>query len=164
LKIVVPVRHPGEVAASLAARDRASFELSSALWLKYNLLAERQSRGLPRVFVEYSNLLSDWRKEIDRIVQALSIVMTERDERGIETFLNQGLHREKCSGPPVEGFGEPWMGRVYAALSSAARDVPLNLDAMDEIFFAYRACERTFRISSDEFRDRVRQDAGLKLS
>ncbi len=155
LKMVVPVRHPGEVAASLAARDRISFELSSALWLKYNLLAERRSRGLPRVFVEYSNLLHDWRRETDRMGEALSIVMTDRDDRGIEAFLSADLHREQCAGPPVEVFGQPWMGRVYTALSSAARDAPLNLGALDEIFSAYRACERAFRVSSDEFRGRL---------
>ena len=50
--VVIPVRHPQESIASHAARDRASPELSSALWLKYNLLAERHTRALPRVFVE----------------------------------------------------------------------------------------------------------------
>ena len=54
IKIVVPIRHPDEVAASLAARDGASRELSGVLWLKYNLLAERKSRGFSRVFVEYA--------------------------------------------------------------------------------------------------------------
>jgi len=60
---VIAVRHPQEVIASLAARSGASPELSSALWLKYNLLAERHTRALPRLFVEYPNLLDNWRRE-----------------------------------------------------------------------------------------------------
>ena len=64
IKVAIPVRHPNEVAASLGARDRVSFELSSVLWLKYNLLAERGSREFPRVFVEYSNMLHDWRRRL----------------------------------------------------------------------------------------------------
>ena len=52
---------------------RAQPELSCALWLKYNLLAERQTRGMRRVFVEYANLLGNWRQEIARISTALSI-------------------------------------------------------------------------------------------
>jgi hypothetical protein len=154
LNIVIPVRHPAEVAGSLATRDGASLELSSALWLKYNLLAERQSRGLPRVFVEYSNLLSDWRQEVDRISAALSIVLAERDEIAIDAFLSRDLHRSRVAGPPLEVFGQPWMSGVYAQFSAAARDAPLDLQVMNEIFSAYRAGERTFRLSSNEFRNR----------
>lgn len=51
--IIIPVRHPGEVSASLIARDRMSVELSLLLWLKYNLLGERLSGAWPRVFVEF---------------------------------------------------------------------------------------------------------------
>lgn len=57
---VVALRHPQEVIASVAASRRLSPELPHALptamWLKYNLLAERNTRGMPRVFVEYKNL------------------------------------------------------------------------------------------------------------
>src|SRR5262249_46567311 len=67
LKFVIPIRHPTEVARSLATRDGTSFELSNALWLKYNLLAERSTREYARAFVEYPNLLRDWREEISRV-------------------------------------------------------------------------------------------------
>jgi hypothetical protein len=82
---VIAVRHPQAVIASLAAQVRASAharvssELSGALWLKYSLLAERHTRGLPRVFVEYANLLDDWRREVKRISAALPIDLTTRD-------------------------------------------------------------------------------------
>ncbi|HEY0228852.1 MAG TPA: sulfotransferase family protein, partial [Mycobacterium sp.] len=55
--VVIAVRHPQEVAASLGALMRATPELASALWLKYNLLAERQTRNVPRVFVDYADVL-----------------------------------------------------------------------------------------------------------
>ncbi len=51
---VIAVRHPEEVIESLAKRAsrqiyvHASPELSSAWWLKYTLLAERDTRGVPR--------------------------------------------------------------------------------------------------------------------
>ena len=48
IRMVIPVRHPQEVVASLATRDGATPELASALWLKYNLLAERHSREFAR--------------------------------------------------------------------------------------------------------------------
>src|SRR5262245_44807957 len=69
LKVIIMVRAPGEVVASLRARDNTSNELGQLLWLKFNLLVERQTRALPRIFVEYSSLLSDWRRQILRIAK-----------------------------------------------------------------------------------------------
>jgi hypothetical protein len=149
---VVAIRHPEEVAASLAAYDRASLELGNALWLKYNLLAERQSRSMPRVFVEYSNLLRDWRTEIARVEKALSIELAERDDAAIGDFLTQDLHRHLNSGRVAKAFGQRWSSQVYKALSAAAQDAPLNLDVLDDVFQSYRVCEREFRISLDDFR------------
>lgn len=150
-KTVIPIRHPDQVAASLAARDGTSFELSSVLWLKYGLLAERSSRGLPRVFVEYPNLLQDWRREVGRISTGLGINLSAADEAAIDQFVDGSLHRHKESGAPSDPFGQSWTADVYAALSAAARDLPLNLQALDAIFSAFAACERTFRVSLGEF-------------
>ena len=152
--VVVPVRHPQEVAASLTARDNASPELSSALWLKYNLLAERQSRGVPRVFVDYLRLLTDWRGEISRISAALSVDLSVRDEGAIESFLRHDLRRQRHSGAVPEVFGQPWVSTVYAALSAAARDEPVDTAALDEVLDAYRACERGFRVALTDFAGR----------
>jgi len=154
VKIIIPVRHPEEVAASLATRDGLSFELSTVLWLKYNLLAERQSRRLPRVFVEYSELLNDWRRQIARISEALSIDLSRSDEAAIDAFLSDDLHRHKHVAPPADLFGQTWTARVYSSFCSASRGSALDFHLLDEIFWAFGACERTFRIALDEYRTR----------
>ena len=154
LAAAVPVRHPQEVSASLAARYRMSPELATALWLKYNLLAERHSRGLPRVFIEYSNFLQDWRAEVSRIEAALPVDLSVRDEAAIDDFLSPDLRRQRHGARIAEVFGAPWISRVYAALSAAARDEAVDTNALDEIFDAYRACEHAFRVSHDEFQSR----------
>jgi hypothetical protein len=154
LAAAVPVRHPEEVSASLAARYRISPELASALWLKYNLLAERHSRGLPRVFIEYSSLLQDWRAEVSRIEAALSIDLSVRDEAAIDDFLSPDLQRQRRGARLEEVFGERWTSRVYTALSAAARDEPLDTNALNAIFDSYRACEHAFRVSLEEFQTR----------
>jgi hypothetical protein len=154
LAAAVPVRHPEEVSASLAARYRMSPELATALWLKYNLLAERHSRGLPRVFIEYSNFLQDWRAEVSRIEAALSIDLSVRDEAAIDEFLSPDLRRQRHGARTAEVFGERRISRVYAALSAAARDEPLDTEALDEIFASHRACEHAFRVSLEEFQTR----------
>jgi hypothetical protein len=148
---VIAVRHPQEVTASLAAINRASPELASALWLKYTLLAERHTRALPRVFVEYTNLLDNWRMEITRISAALAIDLNTRDEGAIEQFLKPDLHRRRHCGPVTEPFGTDWISAVYEALRAAARDEPWDESALDRVFEAYWASERGFRTAFEDF-------------
>ena len=148
---VIAVRHPQEVTASLAALNRTSPELASALWLKANLLAERHTRGLPRVFVEYANLLDDWRREIKRISAALAIDLNTRDEGAIEEFLEPDLHRQRDCGPVTEPFGTDWISAVYEALRAGARDEPWDQSELDRVFEAYRASEHGFRAAFEQF-------------
>ena len=149
---VIALRHPQEVAASLAASgDRASPELSSALWLKYTLLAERHTRALPRVFVEYANLLEDWHREAKRISAALPIDLDNRDEGAIEEFLRPDLRNQRHCGPVTEPFGTDWISTVYEALGAAARDEPWDGLALDRIYEAYRASEHGFRTAFEDF-------------
>ncbi|AQT82639.1 sulfotransferase family protein [Mycolicibacterium litorale] len=155
---VIAVRHPEEIIGSLEKRARqqnyveASPELTCAWWLKYSLLAERETRGVPRVFVEYTNLLEDWRREMKRISAALAIDLNVRDETGVGDFLTPNLRHHRTGGPVAEPFGTDWIGTVYAALSAAARDESLDAAALDRVFDGYRACERGFRQALDDSR------------
>lgn len=146
------VRHPQEVIASAAANAPATSELTNSLWLKYNLLSERDTRAVPRVFVEYPNLLDDWRREIKRISAALAIDLDSRDEGAIDEFLTPNLRRQRYDGPMIEPFGTDWNSTVYEALSAAARDEPWDDSALDSVFEAFRASEHTFRTASENFR------------
>jgi hypothetical protein len=157
VKVIVPIRNPMEVAASLAARAQiqASLELRQAMWLKYNLLAELHSRPFPRVFTEYSSLLEDWRLQVARISRALDLDLATDAAAAVDAFLTPELHRQRCSGPITEVFGYPWLSDTYAILSEAARDRPLDVARLDEILRAYRTCERAFRTSLDDWRRRL---------
>jgi hypothetical protein len=73
LAVVVSLRHPLEVAASLEARDSLSRGHALSLWLQHVLAAERESRGLPRCFIAYDGLLRDWRSAIRTIGEALEV-------------------------------------------------------------------------------------------
>ena len=147
---VIAVRHPQEVIASLAARTGASPQLSSALWLKYNLLAEKYTRGMPRVFVGYANLLDDWHREIKRISAGLDIDLNARDECAVEGFLKQDQRRHRDCGPVTEPFGTDWISVVHEALRAATRDEPWDESALDRAFEAYRASEYSFRTAFED--------------
>jgi len=156
---VIAVRHPEEVVGSLAKRGdrqyyiRNSPELTSAWWLKYSLLAERDTRGLPRVFLDYANLLEDWRREIKRISVALAIDLdATRGERAIEEFLTSDLRHHRQRGPITEPFGADWLSSVYEVMSAAARDEPCDEAALDRVYEAYRSSEYGFRMAFGDYR------------
>lgn len=149
----IAVRHPQEVIGSMAARHGASPELSSALWLKYSLLAERETRDVPRVFVDFANLLDDWRREVKRISGALAIDLHTRNEHAIDEFLTPDLRHQRNHGPVTEPFGTDWISVVYETLSAAARDEPWNQSGLDRVFEAYRESEHGFRMALTEFYD-----------
>lgn len=149
---VVAVRHPQEVTASLAARDQVSAELGSALWLKYNLLAERHTRDMPRLFVEYGNLLDNWRREIKRVSSALSLDLATPRDGEIESFLRQDLRHQRKPGRVLEFFGSDWLSRVYGTLEAATRDKPWESSSLDRVYLAYGTSEHDFRIVFEDFR------------
>jgi hypothetical protein len=123
---VVAVRHPDEVAASLAARDGVPIELANTLWLKYNVLAEQGSREIPRVFVEYSNLLTDWRREVDRIARILAFDLSTTQDQAIAAFLSPDLRHQRVSADLQERRSLTRAQRVYEVLSMASRDASFS--------------------------------------
>ena len=150
---VIAVRHPQEVIGSLSSLAGATPELTSALWLKANLLAERHTRGLPRVFVDYASLLEDWRREITRVSAALEVELNTRGEGEIAEFLTPDLRRQRSCDSVTDFFGTDWISVVYEAVRAAARDESWDGSALDRVFEAYRASEHDFRTAFEASRD-----------
>ncbi len=92
-------RHPMEVMRSLKTRNKFSSWKGYLLWLKYVLEAERGSRGYPRVFVTYEDLLSDPVATIEQISQTLWLPLPEdRDAllKEATNFLSANLRHERA--------------------------------------------------------------------
>lgn len=155
VKVVVSVRHPNEIIASLVARDKISVELASTLYTKYSLLAERNSRNYARVFVGYENLLHNWRQEMTRVSKLLFLEMRDRNETEIDQFLSPELHRQRDSRTPEDWiFGNTWMSNIHEVLLTAAEGSECDHETLDEIYNSFSSLEFTFRRSVDEFRSR----------
>ena len=58
--VLIPLRNPLEVAASIEKRDHFDPALGYLLWLRHILDAEAASRELPRHFSTYDQLLENW--------------------------------------------------------------------------------------------------------
>jgi len=91
---LIPLRHPGEAAASLAGRDNTPPETAELLQIRELLGAEAHTQGLPRTWVRYDSLLTDWRTTITHIATDLRLtwpIPPETAAPAIDAFLTPDL-------------------------------------------------------------------------
>lgn len=101
--ILLPIRHPAEVAASLTHRNGLSADEAVRLWLRHVLDAEKFSRGHNRLWVVWPAFLTEWRTQLAKLEDLASSRLPLRDPLVVEqinTFLSPDLqhHRHKVVG------------------------------------------------------------------
>jgi hypothetical protein len=143
--IVIPVRRPGEVAASLEARDGMPLEKSLLLWLQHFLAAEHDSRTVKRSIASYVGLLENWRDVVDKIGVDLALQWPDRDpltSDKIDDFLSAELRHHVSSGELREnsdliaGVETAYSWAVDASLGKLVD--PAILDGISDVFFPGR--------------------------
>jgi hypothetical protein len=117
------VRDPREVAASLAKREGFQAARSLLIWLRYNLDAERGSRGLPRFFTSYDQVLNDVRTVISQSEAALGGFWPRKSERvlsEIAAYLSGPLrhHKEDMAAFKEPPYAVPWIRQTNLMLQS----------------------------------------------
>lgn len=126
-RIVLVLRHPFEVAASLAMRDRMNPERALALWFRYTLEAERTTRDYPRAVLVYPDLLAEGAAALAPISEALGLGLAQRLRAAapvITAFLDPDLRRAHAEPDlsPVPGA----LGERANALFHALRRLPAS--------------------------------------
>lgn len=140
-RYLLAVRHPLDVAASLATRDGIGIARGLLLWLGHLLDAERATRGTKRVIVHYEDLVGarGWRAVADRIAAELGIAWPCRDEAAVDGFLAPELRRRRDSD--VAGGLPSWIAAIY----DACRAGELHLDGVCD------TVRREFAVASELF-------------
>ncbi|BAO43437.1 hypothetical protein [Thiolapillus brandeum] len=136
--VVLALRAPWEVSASLCRRDPLDPVSAALLWLRYSADSEKNSRKLPRVALDYGALMNDWRTEVTRLGKALDMVWPvppgEAATR-IDAEIDPGL-RHQHSG---------FQGESMPAASLAARayhmllQEPLDTRGLDLVWEEYES-------------------------
>jgi len=99
MRYVICVRHPLDVAASLAARDRMPTEESVALWTHYMDTALRATQEKPCLIVPYEGYFADWRVQANRLAHFLGKPEPNAEQRGaIKAHLDERLWHHRT--PP----------------------------------------------------------------
>ena len=120
---LVVFRNPLAVAASLEKRDGFPSCKSVLLWLRHVFDAEHESRGFRRAFINYDDLLQDWRLCVADVSSQLGMDLTrEISTQGaeIDAFVSHDRRHQSFSdaalqtNPVVAG----WASETFAALKT----------------------------------------------
>lgn len=138
--LVMPVRNPLEVAASQRRRQPEAYVNTQRLlvwWLLHVLEAERHSRGFPRLFYAYPDLLQDWRLVMQRVAEEAEIhwpVQIGRAASGIAPLVEPALRRNRFESTEIQRIDRlGWVAEVYALLVKAGQGIPLPTERLDSI-------------------------------
>lgn len=126
-KAVIMLRNPMETARSLHRRNGIALEDGLLIWLRYLLDAEKNTRDTSRVFVSYEDLLSDWHKTSERIMNELGVVWPRSPgvpAAEIEKFLAPSLrhHTDVIADLDSQSRIGPLVARAYEVLLGFCED------------------------------------------
>jgi hypothetical protein len=120
-KVASVLRHPAAVVES-KQRSYGAWQgevARTAGWINQMLFTERSTRGMPRVFVRYEDLLNDWPRVVGRAADVLDLsVVADAPTsklRDAHAFLDQGLVRSRTDWPDDLG--------IPAAVHAQAQEV-----------------------------------------
>jgi hypothetical protein len=115
IRFVSMLRHPAEVVGSRAtyysrnddAAQRRSYQIFNvARWVNGSLVSERGTRGSPRAFVSYVDLLTDWRPVLVGLAQDLGLTYNVDVAAGeaspVDGFIDPDLRRHAVTFDDLE--------------------------------------------------------------
>ena len=125
--VVLMVRHPEEVAASLLSRDQLPLDRALLLWLSHTLEAERATRQLPRLVLSYAKLLEDPTEVVQRCQQLAGLPITAPSFELLGQWIRPDLNHFRRRPEDLQPNGETktllhWANRVYRALLDPAAE------------------------------------------
>ncbi|KQP51505.1 hypothetical protein ASF39_10865 [Methylobacterium sp. Leaf108] len=134
-KVVLSLRAPADVAASLFTRNQISADYAGVLWAHHLLDVERHTRDLPRIVVSYETLVSDWRPTARRLAEFMAAGTRAVDLAWVESPFEAALHHHRTAAYDV--FSPPLgalLLEIHAVLSRSCEDRidGARLDALAE--------------------------------
>ncbi len=167
--IVLVVRHPVEVVASLYARDGLSKGHACVLWGRYMASALRATVGLPVAVVDYARFLQDWREAIAGIGSALRLrwpIEPDVASSEIESYLDRNERHHVM--PPEEAVSRDPLTLsvegIYKALLLHGPDAVQTQDAIARFETAADIVQEPLRDLFDHVQVHVHKAERIALS
>jgi len=156
-RALLMLRSPAEIARSLASRDGTTPAYAHLLWLRHMIEAERATRTMPRVVVDYDGMLGDWRGLIARIAPLAGRGGWQPgagESAAIDAFLDPGLRHHRVAATSLE---EPLAGIVRAVYEGLRALIAADDDAArTRLDRAYAALDAHPWLEGDIVHDELR--------
>ncbi|WP_296623025.1 sulfotransferase family protein [Rhizorhabdus sp.] len=122
-RAVLMLRDPAAVARSVARRDGTTPAFAQLLWLRHMIEAERATRGLMRVVVDYDAMLADWRTTASRLLPLTGADMLQGEAAAaIDAFLDPALRHHVGGAEELAAPLGPIVAAVRDAIAALAQD------------------------------------------
>ena len=148
-RVVHVLRNPVNVARSLTSRDELSLDYGLNLWLRHVLDAEFDTRGSTRIFVNYEDIMHDWKHCVDNIETELQLTLVKRApevEAAVQSFIDHQLYHHAADEAAIaeECGSNTLVLTVYRALQKlVARDSDAEATAnLDEARASFDRAQR----------------------
>ncbi len=166
--VVLMQRHPLAVAASLARRDGLPLSRGLLLWLQHQLEAERHTRHLPRVRLDFQQLLQDPPSALQACrallpgLAPLSPEVIAAAGAHIDPSLDHGRAADAATADPellrlalgVHGaLADPDEGRCRAACDQASARLAGHLRQLDDQLGLLDTAQLFWRTGDDDFHE-----------
>jgi hypothetical protein len=172
LRILTALRHPAEVVGSqdrtwgegrrTDAERRVKETSNTAAWLNVALVTEAGSRGAPRAFIRYDDLLADWRTALRRVSDQLDLALDLEGDHGLDAFLDPGLRRSQLTWDDIvlpdwlrDLADDTWQQLGTLVDNPSDGSVPARLEEARRAYDAHDA--EAVAVSLDEARHRERR-------
>ena len=135
---VIVTRDPAEVGRSATSTRSRNEPLNQMIWLRYMLAAEFETRGMPRLFSSFDELMKGWQGVVAKAQAALKLVWPKSVasvEFDVAAVLDQARAQE--AGPSSAGAAllPPWLHETSEILSrwGEQSENPSDYSALDRI-------------------------------
>jgi hypothetical protein len=102
--VVLVLRNPLEIAASLERRDRLEIEYGIALWERYMRVGLESIRGLRVLATNYDDILArpvEWCERARATLEAAGLTVSEASESDVREFVEPALKNERVAWEDV---------------------------------------------------------------
>lgn len=123
--VLLMVRHPWEVSASIEKRDQWPIPLGELLWLRYIFDAVDGSEGWPTVVVRYSDLVQNPMSVVSGALGRLGLDVERQSAEAIDGFVER--EQKHHAAPQDDSIDDPitlLSRRTYASLTASAGSEP----------------------------------------
>lgn len=131
---LLPIRHPVEVAHSLLKRESFTMDQGLQLWRVHVLEGERATRGFPRQFSTYDQLMQTPVETVVRLVKGLGL-STDAVPDAVSRQIDTDLRHHAEPSWPAGVADEKLTLSIHQALASGEAGMETKLDSLRREYY-----------------------------